>query len=242
MGQLLVEEIRKRERVSVLDSGELRALVGDGATTARDFRGCSVTECFAEVAEALGADAVVASQLTQVGGNILFGLRRIDPRKQEVAASFSEQVPLDDTNKLLPLVGKSIDIAFAEVSLRKGQKAGVEVVASRRLNPPPLTPVYATATLSGAVVAGAVGTVALIGAGAVAAVYGAGRDAASKEIEPDDVVVINESTPLRQQRDTFGVLLPVGLGAVAVGALAGGAGVVLGAFTDWDGYRTQETE
>jgi hypothetical protein len=247
MGQLLVDEIRKRERVSVLDSGELRALVGDGKTTARDFRGCSAAECFAEVAEALGADAVVASQLTQVGGNILFGLRRIDPAKQEVAATFSEQVPLDDTDKLLPLVGKSIEVAFAEVPLRKGQKAGVDVVASKRLNPPPLAPIYATSVCAGAAVVGVFGVGSLAGALVAGSLYDAGlppeTDAESKvPPPPSGPIVRNKSGSLNEQRQAVEVLVPLGVIGVVVGGVAGAAGAVLAGFTDWDGYRTQEVE
>ena len=241
MGQLIVEEIRKRERVSVLDSGELRALVGDVATTARDFRGCAATECFAEVAEALGAEAVVAAQLTQVGGEVLFGLRRIDPVKQEVTASFSERVPLDDTDALLPLVGKSIGLAFADVPLRKGQHAGVDVTAQKRLNPPPLAPVYATSAWGGAAASGVVGVASLVGAGGVAVVYGNGvRDAAAAKTT--GAIVVDENTPLQQQRDAFGVLLPVGLVATGIGVVAGVAGGVLGNFTDWNDDRRKGEE
>jgi hypothetical protein len=155
MGTFLVAELRKREGISVLDSGELRALVGDGTTTAGDVRGCTEDQCFAEVAEALGADAVVVAQVTQIEGEVLFGLRRIDQQKQEVTGSFLERVAADDTAALLPLVGKSITSTFGDVLLRPGQTAGVDDKAVQVMNPPPLPPLLSGSLYAGTFVSGA---------------------------------------------------------------------------------------
>jgi len=236
MGQLLVDEIRKRERVSVLDSGELRAIVGDGSSTARDFRGCSAAECFAEVAEALGAEAVVAAQLTLVGGDVLFGLRRIDPLKQEVTVSFSERAPATDTNKLLPLVGRSVAQAFAEQPLRKGVAAGVDASAERRLNPPPLAPVPATTAWVAAVTASTGGIGALVAAGVAATLHNDGLRAAQARA-PDDKLVRDDSSGILALADAVGWLVPVGVVGVASGVVAAGAALGLGPFTDWEGQR-----
>lgn len=222
LGALLTTELRKREGVSVLDSSELRALVGDGTGPASDLRNCSAEQCFAEVAEALGADSVVVGQLTRVEGTVLFGLRRIDQRKQEVIASFVERAPADDDAALLPLVGKSISTTFGELPLRKGQTAGVDDAALRVLRPPP---VAANVTSSVLVAAVGCGVAGVVGLGVVAVALPLQRLAVAERAHNDDIAV-------RQAFVVGGVIAAVG-GAVVGGGL-GVAGLALDGFTDWD--------
>jgi hypothetical protein len=227
MGQLLTEEIRKREHVSVLDSSELRAIVGAGESTTGDVRGCSVDECFAEVAEALGADAVVVSQLTQSEGQILFGLRRVNIARQEVASSFLERVPLDETAALLPFVGTSIAGAFPDLSLRKGQQAGVDDRAQRRLQPPPLSPVYATSLGVGAVVAA---TTTAVSAGALVwfgQEYGNLLQAAAGDGDDENAALQTAARGYDNAR--IATAIAGGAGAVLVVAA-----LVTSAYTDWE--------
>ena len=232
IGSLLVAELRKREGVSVLDSEELRALVGDGASTAGDVRGCSVDQCFAEVAEALGADGIVVAQLTQLEGQVLFGLRRIDQHKQEVTGSFLERVPADDTEALLPLVGKSITATFGDVPLRAGQTAGVDERASRVLNPPPLPPVLSGSLYTGSAVAGVV-TLAATGFGIYSYVsYNSGlADAA----DPARVVDPEANIRLRAHEQTFYAAQTVGLVGLGAAVVLGAAALITGLSTDWQG-------
>jgi hypothetical protein len=229
LGTFLVAELRKREYVSVLDSSELRALVGDGSTTAGDVRGCTEDQCFAEVAEALGADGVVVSQLTQIEGQLLFGLRRIDQQKQEVVASFLERIPADDTNALLPLVGKSIDATFGDIAVRAGQKLGVDERAARVLNPPPLSPLLSGSLYAGTAVAGAT-TAALLGGAVWSYLEYEGKLAA----RADDQAQLNET--LTGLADQFAFAQIGGFVGLGVTAILGVAAVSTGAFTDWEGY------
>jgi len=225
IGTFLVAELRKREHVSVLDSGELRALFGQGASTTGDARGCTEDQCFAEVAEALGADAVVVTSLTQIEAQTVFGLRRIDPAKQEVVGSFVSRVASGDTTALLPLVGQSIEGTFADVPLRAGLRAGVDDKARHVLVPPPLPPLLAGTLTAGAVVAGGLGA-ALGGSAAITwTQHAAGVEArASNE----------RLAPLAATYNLLQLGAIVGVGA---GVVLGSAAAITGAFTDWEGYN-----
>jgi len=230
LGTLLVAELRKREAISVLDSGELRALVGDGKSTAGDVRGCSVDQCFAEVAEALGADGVVVAQLTQLEGQVLFGLRRIDQQKQEVTASFLERVPADDTQALLPLVGKSITATFGDVPLRGGQVAGVDERASRIMNPPPLPPILSGSLYVGTAVAGAA-TLVAAGVGVFSVVgYNTLLDEAARSTTS---AASDENKTLRDHEQRFGIAQVVGIAGLGATVVLGAAAVLTGMSTDW---------
>jgi hypothetical protein len=224
IGTFLVAELRKREQVSVLDSGELRALVGDGTTTAGDARGCTEDQCFSEVAEALGADAVVVASLTRIEAETVFGLRRIDPTKQEVVGSFIARVPGDDAAALLPLIGRSIESTFPDVALRPGQRAGVDDKARLVLSPPPLPPLLAGSLTAGAIVAGSVGGVL---GGAAFLTWNEHRDGVERR-RSNDVLA-----PLAARFDVLQLGAFVGVGAGAVLGIAGG---ITSLFTDWEGY------
>lgn len=224
IGTFLVAELRKREQVSVLDSSELRALVGEGASTAGDTRGCTEEQCFSEVAEALGADAVVVTSLTQIESQTIFGLRRIDPAKQEVVGSFVGRVASGDHGALLPLVGQSIQATFGDVPLRPGQREGVDERARRILSPPPLPPVLSASLLTGAVVAGLVGSAIGLYALLARQEYDAG---------------VASPAPTHEALGPLGERV---LQAQIVAAVSGASAVVLGSaggimspFTDWEG-------
>ena len=235
IGTFLVAELRKREFVSVLDSGELRALVGDGASTKGDARGCSEDQCFAEVAEALGADGVVVSQLTQIEGETLFGLRRIDQKKQEVVSTFLERVPAADDTALLPLVGKSIGNTFAEIPLRAGQTAGVDDSAARVLHPPPLPPILSGSLYVGGAVAGVVGVSLVAIAGANFVTY----HQRLREIDEGATSVPADNATLTSRAQQFqSAQLGAGV-ALGASAVVLCAAVATGWFTDWDGYSQQ---
>lgn len=224
MGTFLVAELRKREHVSVLDSAELRALVGDGSSTAGDARGCTEEQCFAEVAEALGADAVVVTSLTQIEAQTVFGLRRIDPTKQEVVGSFVSRVPSADTTALLPLVGKSIEGTFADVPLRPGLRAGVDDKARLVLHPPPLPPIFAGTLGAGAVLAGGLGGVMATSAAITWSRHRAGVEA------------LDSNETLAPLATTYNLLQVGAIFGVGAGVVLGGAAAITSAFTDWDGY------
>ncbi|MDP2343157.1 MAG: PEGA domain-containing protein [Deltaproteobacteria bacterium] len=234
MGTFLVAELRKREGISVLDSGELRALAGDGQTTVGDVRGCTEDQCFAEVAEALGADGVVVSQLTQIEGQVLFGLRRIDQQKQEVVGSFVERVDAADTGALLPLVGKSIAATFSDASLRAGQAEGVDERAQRVMNPPPLPALLSGSLYAGSAVAGVVGT-ALLGV-SVVSYFQYENSLVALAAESVDV---DENAQLQPLQERFAVSQVAGFIGLGTAVVLLGAAVTTGFSTDWEGYGTE---
>ena len=232
IGTFLVAELRKRESISVLDSGELRALAGDGTTTAGDVRDCTQEQCFAEVAEALGADGVVVAQLTQIEGEVLFGLRRIDPDKQEVVGSFVARVPATDTAALLPLVGQSIAETFADVGLRAGQVAGVDERAAQVMNPPPLPPLLSGSLYAGSAVAGVVGATLL----GVSLLSWLEYESNVVRLAQQDSDGVDENAALQPLQQRFAVTQVAGLIGVGAAVVLGAAAVATGMSTDWEGY------
>jgi hypothetical protein len=232
LGTLLVAELRKREAVSVLDRGELMALLGDGEGTAGNVRSCSVDQCFAEVADALGADVVVVAQLTQIEGQVLFGLRRIDPQKQEVTGSFLERVPADNTDALLPLVGKSITATFGDLSLRAGQTSGVDERATRIMNPPPLPPILSGSLYVGTAIAGVVTVAAAVVGVGSAVSYDAALVEAARSTQSANS---DENRLLSGYAQTFFSAQTVGLVGLGAAVVLGAAAVITGLSTDWQG-------
>lgn len=239
LGLYLSAELRKRERVSLIDSQEIRALTGGAAKGPSAPERCDIESCFAEVAEALGADAVVVTQLTQTEGRIVFGLRRIDQRRQEVVASFVETVPVDEIDALLPLVGRSIEATFGDIALRQGRSAGVDAGAARALRPPPLPPAVAVATAAvagvGAAASAVLALVTIEAAASHDSLVGTLGAAGSPHAEEEH----RDIAPLS---DRYHATLPVLVGvAVATAVIGAGAGV-LSVFTDWqgDGDLTEE--
>jgi hypothetical protein len=93
-------------------------------------------------------------------------------------------------------------------------------------------------------VAGVTGFVALAGLGGagLAAVAFTTSVNEATTTAPNDTIVRDEVADLQALRTAFGVLLPVGIGAVVAGVASGTAGFVLGNFTDWDGLRERGAE
>ena len=178
----------------------------------------------------MGADGVVVSQLTQIEGQLLFGLRRIDQQKQEVVASFLERVPADDTSALLPLVGQSIEATFGDIALRKGQQLGVDERAAQVLNPPPLPPVLSGSLYAGSAVAGITST-ALFGTALWAYLEYEGRLVSQR---PDEAKSLNAT--LREREALHGAAQIGGFVSLGIAGVLGVAAVSTGAFTDWEGY------
>jgi hypothetical protein len=236
MQDYLAVELRKRERVSVLGTEELRSFLRQGNDGA-DLASCTQDQCLSDVAAALGVDTVVLSQFTEVGGDLYFGLRRIDQDQQEVAGSYSARVSASDLPSLLPHVGQSIAQTFGDVPLRGGQKAGVDDLALRRLSPPP---VRREATLALAVGSGAL-VLASAGLGAAAASVSADWNAAVEQAR-----AAGKSTFDRTYTDQVATeSLYFGLQAGAWTAF--GLGVTLGAgtaaiwqLTDWENLANDD--
>lgn len=240
MGQVLLAEIKKRERTSVIGADEIRTLIAGTPTPATGgsadpelgvgLAACSTEECFADVAEALGADAVVVAQLTALEGDLLFGVRRIDQARQEVIGSVLERVPASEPTALLPLVGPAIEKLFPDAPLRAGEVAGVDDAARRRLDPPPLPPAVPLALGGSVGVVGVVGVVAFATSLMALRTYSDLVDTASG---PGAVPV--DARQVQGAADMATTAALVGWGAIGAAALLGaGAGMAV-PFTNWEG-------
>lgn len=240
MGQVLLAEIKKRERTSVIGADEIRTLIAGTPTPAPGapadpelgvgLAGCSTEECFADVAEALGADAVVVAQLTALEGEILFGVRRIDQARQEVTGSVLERVPAGEPTALLALVGPAVEKLFPDAPLRAGETAGVDDAARRRLDPPPLPPAVPLALGATTAAAGVVGVVAFASSLLALSTYSELVDVASG---PGAVPV--DARQVQGAAQTATTAAVVGWSAVGAATLLGVAAGVALPFTDWEG-------
>lgn len=137
----LLEEIRKLQRCSVISLDEVKALLEVEAQ--KQLSGCSESSCLAEIAEALGADALITGGVTQVDDTVTIALKRIDPAQAAVVQTFTRQLTAANGEELLAVVGPSVEALFPELPLRPGQSRGVAPEVALRLNPPPLsTPIF----------------------------------------------------------------------------------------------------
>jgi hypothetical protein len=234
MQDLIAAELRKRERVSVLGTDELRSFLRQGQDGA-DVSTCSEDQCLADVADALGVDVVVLSQFTEVGGELFFGLRRIDQDRQEVAGSYSAQIPASELAALLPHVGKSVTQTFGDIPLRAGQTAGVDDSAGRKLSPPPL---HRAVTIG---IAAGSGVVLASSAGFAFGAFSVADDWNRAVAGATDKVVARS----HEERDAAEALHQGLQGAfwsaIGLGAALGAGAAVAWQFTDWEGLADEES-
>lgn len=223
----LVEEVRKLERVSVISMEEVRAMLDLEAQ--RQLVGCDEeASCLAEIAGALGADVLVTGTVARVGDEHIIGVKRIDQRRAEVTATFSERLSAGDGSELLTSIGPAVERLFPEVPLRQGRARGVDEEVARRINPPPLPP---WAFWTGAGTGGAL-AVATVASGAVWLLLQADYKAIGERAraEPVDGALLVETGERAQLAEIVTWTL---VGATAV---AGGATLALTPFVDWLGY------
>lgn len=240
VGQVLLAEIKKRERTSVIGADEIRSLVGGTPTPVpgspadpelgNGLAGCSTEECFADIAEALGADAVIVAQLTVLEGEILFGVRRIDQARQEVTGSVLERVPAGEPVTLLGLIGPAVERLFPDAPLRAGETAGVDAAARRRLDPPPLPPAVPLALGGTAGLAAVTGVAAFATSLFALSTY---SDLISAASGPSARPV--DAQQLLGAGQTATTAAIVGWSAVGLSATLGVAAGLVWPFTNWDG-------
>ncbi len=221
-------ELRKLQRVSVISTDEVRALLDLEAE--KQLVGCSDESCIAEIAEALGADVLIVGRIAKVGVGRVFGLKRIDARRAETTGQVAQ--PLDDNDEaVLAIIGPAVEQLFPELPLRDGQTRGVAKELHLRLNPPPV-PLWATLSV------GAAATAALVVTGAAAAANVVTYSAVQGKVADSTSALSGKE--LRDQEallhTSFGVIVGAGATTVVLGAAAG----VLALFTDWDGYADTE--
>jgi hypothetical protein len=221
----LAQELRKLERVSVISMEEVRAMLAVEAN--RQAVGCdSDKSCLAEIADALGADAVLIGAVATVDGARVLSLKRLDQRSAAVVGVFDERLTKAGGEELLAAVGPAVEKLFPELPLRAGQTRGVAEEKARLLHPPPV-PVWATA--------GAGVVVVLTGAAAVSSGVAASLEASSTQAlldrSSDTRTVDGLALQDAQARiDQLALTSNVLTGVAVVAAIA--TGVVV-PFTDW---------
>jgi hypothetical protein len=231
--ELLAAELRKLAHVSVIGQADIHAMLQSPDRSSTEE--CSEDEaCLADVADALGADVLVLAQLTELGGETIFGVRRIDQAEQVVAGTFTLRVPTDTRVALLQSVPDAVAKAFPDFPLRPGAARGIDDQALLRLDPPPLpTPVFWSLTGT----AGALAVATAVAGGATWIAWSTRREDAQRSVDTDVPAIGAE---LRAQEDvaqTAYVLMWVGVGLTA---LASGAAATSALYTDWHGYAEQQ--
>ncbi|OGQ12503.1 MAG: hypothetical protein A2138_04460 [Deltaproteobacteria bacterium RBG_16_71_12] len=188
----LALELRKLERTSVLTDDEIRTLLQHEAD--KQMLACAQESCFAELADALGVDALVIGTVAVVGDQHVFGLKRLDPVHAKVVGQVTRRFEVGNGEALLVAIGPAVAELFPDVPLRANQTRGVPREVALRLNPPPLRPwvviAGSGATATCAVAAGIVGGVNLMLADQLAT-YKAGANPFVTQTFSDKVEVVD---------------------------------------------------
>lgn len=193
----IAAEVRKLRGASVLTQNDIAAMLELEAE--RQVMGCDDdSSCLAEIADALGVDALIVGSLATVGDASVFGLKRIKPQDAKVSASFQERLVRDDGREYLEAVGPAVEKLFPDLPLKAGQTRGVSVELSRRLHPPPL-PVWATGGVGTAAAASVVGAGVFAALNATAA---ANYDSVIKEGESTGVTLARRDEARQALNDT----------------------------------------
>lgn len=225
--EAVVTELRKLQRVSVVSTEEIRAMLDFEAQ--RQLAGCDADDsCIAEIADSLGVDIVVTGTLARVAGNDIVGLKRIDQREAKVVGSLTKTVPAGDGEAILALVGPVVEELFGDVPLRSGVTRGVDRAVARKLSPPPV-PVWGFGTA-----AVATGVVALAGAGVVGvnALLAGQLDERLRQAVENDTAL--KASDIRDEQATVATTAWAAVSTLtAAGVLAAGTGL-LALFTDWN--------
>jgi TolB-like protein len=224
----VVAELRKLQGLDVVAFDEVRAMLDMEAQ--KQLVGCSDESCLAEIAEALGVDAIAIGNLAKVGDQTVFGLKVIDQRKATIVGQYTQRLAAASGEECLAAVGPAIEKLFPDRPLIPGQTRGVAPEIALRLSPPPLDPwlVWTGAGVAGAAVVVAAGALAVNGLA-----YGAALTSTEGSIGGPAVDGKELSATIGAVRGSFWTAIGATGAAVALGA----ATAVSALFTDWHGYR-----
>jgi hypothetical protein len=150
----LLAEVRKLQRCSAISMDEVRTLLDFEAE--KQMVGCEEDSCLAEIAEALGADALIVGGAARVGDQVTVSLKRVALDTAAVTQTFTKQLAHRNGEEVLAIVGPAVEALFPELPLKPGQTRGVDEAIAVYLNPPPLP---AWAFWSGVGVSGALAAV-----------------------------------------------------------------------------------
>lgn len=224
----LVAEVRKLQRISTIGMSEIQDMLSHAE--AQRMLGCEADACLIEIGGALGVDLILTGSLGQLGESNLLNLRLIDVSSMEVAGRVNRRLKGGDGEEFLEAVGPAVQELFPEHALRPGFRRGAAPEMARRLNPPPLSPVWFWVTSGAAVTLAAGG----IGFGlATRASQDDWDELAQRSRDPNSGVSSDELARVQDRLESRaawanGLLL-------LAGVVAAGAGVEA-LYTDWQGY------
>jgi hypothetical protein len=224
----LLVELRKLQRVSVIGTDEVRAMLDFEAQ--KQLVGCNEGDsCLAELADALGADAVIVGGVVHLGGEdgeTVVTLKRVDQRSAAVSQQTNKRLKSAGGEELLAIVGVVVEELFPDVALRDGQQRGVADELAVRLHPPPLPP-WAFWSAAGASGVAAAST-------AVAGVWWAASQQGFRDVAEQSRSQPTPGARVKEREDTLiaaEVTTWVCAGSALVAAVVAGGMVP---FVDWD--------
>lgn len=222
----LVRELRKMDRTTTVSMDEVRALIEQESS--RQLAGCDGGDsCVGEIADALGADELVVSRLSRVGGEHILSVRRLNATNPGATRGFERRFKATDGEEFLSAVGPVVEELWPERPLHSGATRGVATEVARRLNPPPLSPTW---FVTSSVVTG-VGLAGGLGAGALALVLHDGNQQtlnSSVDREIDGPALVQSNA----RAQTAALAAQVGFAVAAVGGVTS---VVVFFLTDFAG-------
>lgn len=223
----LVAELRKLNGVSVVGMSEVRSMLA--AEADRQSVGCTEgVSCLAEIADALGADILIAGRIGVLEGVSVLSIRRIDQARAQVVGTVEDRLQGTSGTELLAAIGPAVEKLFPEVAVKAGTERGVPKERALVLNPPPL-PVWSTVSVAAA-------AVVVAGVGTVFGVLSVQSTDTAQDLVDGSAKTPIEGALIVAQQQTGEALATAAnvtfVGAVVVGAAAG----VMALFTDWMGY------
>jgi TolB-like protein len=227
VSESLLYELRKLGRTSVISFAEIQQMLNLEAEKA--MVGCdSEDSCLSEIADALGADYLLAGTLAKVGKDHVFGLKVIDQRAAKAGATFNKIMPAGEGEEFLAEIGPAVEKLFPDIPLKDGETRGVSEEAARRLVPPPLPPI---AFWSGVGVTGALLVGSAVAGGMQMLFQGQFKDIAERSLtQQESGAALVETGQLAQTSELVGWSLLVG------GIVAGGFTAAMAPLTDFQGY------
>jgi hypothetical protein len=224
----VVAELRKYQRLNTIGMDEVADMLSHEAS--KQMLGCTEDSCLAEIAGALGVDELITGSVSLVGATSVLNVRRIQLRTARVLHAFEQRLTPKEGEEYLAVVGDAVAQLYPELSLRPGERQGVDDAVALALNPPPLRPWVFFTTAGGALLlAGLAG-----GATAMTALAFDGRERlVASSIPPGQPVAAAAVLAKESEATTWrSVMVALGIGAGVVAAAA----ALETLFTDWWDY------
>ena len=225
----IVVELRKLQKVSVIGFDEVQALLDLEAQ--KQLAGCEAGSCISEIADALGADALITGAIARVDDAVVIGFKRLDPHQGRAVAVFTRRLDDQRGEECLAAIGPAVEELFAEVPVRPGFTRGVDPQVGLRLNPPPAPLwVFATAATTTGVAAATTGVALAVYVGASGSAEGLIARSSQETVAAKDL-----TSQIDLAQSSFTVAVVAGVVATTLAAST----VVIALFTDWQGHQDE---